>query len=249
MMTDLAHALPLGALFFVAAVLYSSVGHAGASAYLATMALFGMAPAHMKPVALALNVLVATITTVQFARAGHFSWRVFWPFAAGSVPFAFLGGVLTLDPRVYEYVVGAALFYAAIRMWRDSVRAPDVAAPRHPPVLVAIACGAAIGFLSGLTGVGGGIFLSPVILFAGWATTKTTASVSSAFILANSIAGLSGRLTTLATVPSGIVVWLVCVGVGGAIGSGLGSRRYASATLRRLLGVVLALAAIKMVSG
>ncbi len=239
----------LGALFFVAAALYSSVGHAGASAYLAVMALFEMAPAQMKPTALALNVLVASITTFRFARAGHFAWRTFWPFALGSVPLAFLGGALTLDPRVYSYVVGAALAYAAVRMWWEGAHERSLGAARSAPVPVALACGAAIGFLSGSTGVGGGIFLSPVILFARWATPKTTAAVSSAFILANSLSGLAGRFASLASVPSGIAVWLVCVGAGGVIGSGLGSRRFASATLRRVLAAVLALAAVKMVLG
>jgi hypothetical protein len=239
----------LGVFFFLAAVMYSSVGHAGASAYLAVMALFGTAQSEMKPTALTLNVLVASIATVRFARVGYFSWRLFWPFALGSVPFAFVGGAITLDTRVYQYVVGVALAYAAVRMWREAADARASAVVSDPPVPVAVACGATIGFLSGATGVGGGVFLSPVVLLARWASPKATAAVSSAFILANSVSGLAGNLTSLASLPNGIGVWLACAGVGGAIGSGLGSTRFASSTVRRMLGVVLALAAAKMLLG
>lgn len=133
--------LGLCVLVFTAAVLYSMVGHAGASGYLAAMALFGVAPAVMKPTALALNVLVALVTTTQFARAGHFSWRVFWPFALGSIPFAFLGGALGLPADVYKRVLGAVLVFAAYRLLRGA-RAPETVPPGDVPRPVAIVCGA-----------------------------------------------------------------------------------------------------------
>ena len=150
-------------LFLAGAALYASVGHAGASAYLAVMGLYSFAPSVMKPTALALNILVAAVATFKFYRAGLFSWRLFWPFAVASIPAAFIGGATTLPTRSYKIVVGIVLLYAAVWMVRSSLR-PLQATTHSPPLWVAIVSGLAIGFLSGLTGVGGGIFLSPLIL-------------------------------------------------------------------------------------
>jgi uncharacterized membrane protein YfcA len=237
--------LGLCVLVFTAAVLYSMVGHAGASGYLAAMALFGVAPAVMKPTALALNVLVALVTTTQFARAGHFSWRVFWPFALGSIPFAFLGGALGLPADVYKLVLGAVLVFAAYRLLRGA-RAPETVPPGDVPRPVAIVCGAGLGFLSGLTGVGGGIFLSPLMLLMRWADVKRTAAVSAAFILVNSISGLLGHVASVRMLPPEIGPLAgVAVG-GGLIGSTLGSRRLPSPVLRRTLAAVLVVAAVKL---
>ena len=170
----------LAVLFFVAAVLYSAVGHAGASGYLAAMAFVGVAPATMKPTALVLNLIVGTIALVQFARAGYFSWRLFWPFALGSVPLAFIGGAILLPGHWYKTLVGLVLLLAAARLvWERTSASHSVGTlPKAP----AVACGAGIGLLSGLTGTGGGIFLSPLLLFTGWAETRETGGVSAAFI-------------------------------------------------------------------
>ncbi len=236
----------LTGLIFLAAVLYSSVGHAGASGYLAAMALFGLAPAEMRPAALVLNVLVATIGTVKFYRAGCFSWRLFVPLVAGSVPCALLGGYLTLPSRVYRPVVGGILLLSAVRL---VVQNPAVDGPTRPrpPLPGLVLCGAGIGLLSGLTGTGGGIFLSPLVLFLGWAGPRETAGVSVAFILANSLAGLAGLLTRNPILPDGLGVWAVAVVIGGLLGAELGSKRLGSHTLRRLLAVVLVIAGLKMI--
>jgi hypothetical protein len=231
-------------LLFLAALLYASVGHGGASGYLAVMALFGVAPATMKPGALALNVLVATVALVQFARAGAFEWRLFWPFALVSVPGAFLGGRVP-PAGFYGPLVGVVLLFAAWRLGASS-RTPEV--QRKLPVPVALAVGAALGFLSGLTGVGGGIFLSPLLLLSGWAEPRRTAGVSAAFILVNSLAGLAGRVTSLAELPSTFPAWAAAALLGGVIGATYGSKRLANPTLRRLLALVLVVAGLKMVA-
>ncbi len=227
---------------FAAALLYSSVGHGGASGYLAAMAFFSVAPESMRPAALVLNILVATIGTFRFYRAGCFSWSLFWPFASVSVPCAFLGGALTLPSSLYKQVVGAVLLFAAYRL----LRKPLSESSRAVPVWMALVCGGAIGLLSGLIGVGGGIFLSPLLILMGWADTKTTAGVSVAFILVNSIAGIIGLLSQGAQLPAQLPYWTAAVICGGLIGSELGSKRLASPTLRRLMALVLVIAAIKL---
>ncbi len=181
----------LTVLIFAAAILYSSVGHAGASGYLAAMALVGVAPDVMKPTALALNILVATIATVRFYRAGYFYWAAFWPFVIGSVPLAFEGGAITLPGYVYKPAVGLVLLYSALRLVWSTVKGPDQPADKgiDIPTLPAVASGGVIGLLSGLTGTGGSIFLSPFMLLTGWAGTRPTSGASAAFILANSVAG------------------------------------------------------------
>ena len=234
-------------LIFAAALLYSSVGHAGASGYIAAMALFGVAPAVMKPTALVLNVLVATIATVQFYRAGCFSFTLFWPFAVASMPLAFLGGAMTLPGSFYKPVVGVVLLFAAYRLLR--VPREVVAKPGTKPVPLpsALVSGAGIGLLSGLTGTGGGIFLSPLLLFMGWSETRESAGVSAAFILVNSIAGLAGLLTGLADLPRAMPLWAAAAVVGGFLGSGLGSLYLGSPMLRRLLATVLVIAGAKLI--
>ena len=244
--------LLLAGLFFAAAVLYSAVGHAGASGYLAAMALVSMAPESMKPTALVLNVLVASITTFRFGRAGHFSWRVFVPFALASAPLAFVGGGLALPGRAYKVAVGVVLLVAAVQMFRSSTRvraAEEQGAMPRPPLLPAALCGAGIGLLSGVTGTGGGIFLSPLLLALHWANTKTTAGVSAAFILTNSLAGIGGNVASVGALPdaTSLVAWLVAVGAGGLLGSHFGSRRLGVPVLRRLLALVLVVAAAKLI--
>jgi uncharacterized protein len=210
----------LALLIFAAAVLYSSVGHAGASGYLAAMALFGLAPAMMKPTVLVLNILVATIATLRFSRAGYFPWSTLWPFAIGSIPFAFAGGAINLSGGIYKPIVGLILFFSAARLAWPSQREPMQDA-KSVPVLPAVASGAGIGLLSGLTGTRGGIFLSPLLLFMGWAETRETAGVSAAFILVNSLAGLRGHLASMWSLPAAILVWATAAVAGGIVGAGL----------------------------
>jgi uncharacterized membrane protein YfcA len=228
---------------FIAAVLYSSVGHGGGSAYLAAMALFNVAPDTMRPASLTLNIFVATIAVVQFYRAGCFSWSILWPFAVASIPAAFVGGWLSLSARVYKVAVGIVLLFAAGRLvWKPVA---DVA---HPlPKLPALLSGGGIGLLSGLTGTGGGIFLSPLLLVMGWAETKQSAGVSAAFILVNSIAGIIGLFTKPVTFPPMLPYWIVAAVAGGLIGSEMGRRRLTNPTLRRLLAVVLVIAGLKLI--
>jgi uncharacterized membrane protein YfcA len=241
-MTD---TLLLSLLIFIAALLYSSVGHAGASGYLAAMALFGLAPDVMKPTALVLNLVVATVGTIRYARAGHFAWNLFWPFAVLSIPCAFLGGAMKLPVQTYKIVLGLVLLFAAWRLaFQPSAHAP--AGQKPIPLPPALGMGGALGLLSGMTGVGGGIFLSPLLLLLGWADVRKTAGVSVAFILVNSASGLLGHVASVRNVPREIAWWAPAALVGGLIGSELGSRRLAPMTMRRLLAVVLVVAGVKM---
>jgi len=236
----------LVALVAVVAALYASVGHAGASGYLACMALLGVEPALMKPTALLLNIVVAIVATVAFARAGLFRAALFWPLAVVSVPLAWLGGRTEVDDRTYRLLVGAVLLYAA---WRLAVAAPGAptSPARRAPLAVLLVAGAAIGLLSGLVGVGGGIFLSPLILLLGWAGPRETAGVSAPFILVNSIAGLAGRGMADLAGAEGPLLWLgAAVLLGGWIGARLGSRQFQGLTIRRLLALVVALAGVKL---
>ncbi len=242
----------IAVLMFVVALLYSTVGHAGASGYLAAMALFGTSPAVMRPTALTLNIIVATVGTIRFLRAGFFSWRTFWPFAVASIPASFLGGWLTLPIPVYKALVSAVLLYSAVRLFFSAKQA-DTKDTKLVAVWVALVLGAAIGLLSGLTGVGGGIFLSPLLLLMGWAGTKETSGVSVTFILVNSIAGLFGHglfshFSAISSLPHAAFVWAPAVLLGGWIGTELGTRRLPISGIRRWLSVVLVLAGLKLVS-
>ena len=243
-------ALVTAAALFAVAVLYSSVGHAGASGYLAVLALAGLAPEAMKPTALVLNLVVATVGAIQFTRAGHFAWRTFWPFALASVPAAYAGGALKLPVGTYKAVVGVVLLLSAAWLFWTARRAsPEQDAradARNPPLAAALPIGAGLGFLSGLTGVGGGIFLSPLLLFLGWAGTKRTAAVSVGFILVNSASGLLGHVASVERVPSDVRLWAPVVLVGGVIGSTLGSRVLPGPAIRVVLAVVLVLAGLKL---
>lgn len=228
---------------FVIALLYSSVGHAGASGYIAVMSLLSLAPEQIKPTALVLNILVATIGTIQFWRAGHFSWQLFWPFALLSVPLAFVGGYLNLPGQVFKILVGIVLLISAAQFL---IRPPAEAEGRPPSRPVSLATGAALGLLSGLTGTGGGIFLTPLLLFLGWARTKTASAVSALFILFNSAAGLAGNVSATRTLPGFALVLLAAAAAGGAIGSWFGSRRLPHTTIKRLLAAVLVIAGAKL---
>jgi uncharacterized membrane protein YfcA len=229
---------------FLVAFLYSSVGHAGASGYIAVMSLFGLAPAVIRPTALVLNILVACIGTFQFWRAGHFSWRLFWPFAVLAIPLAFLGGYINLPTHVFKVLVGIVLLFSAIRFfWRPS---EDMVAS-EPSRPVAISIGAGLGLLAGLTGTGGGIFLTPLLLSMRWARAKSAAAVSALFILVNSAAGLLGNFSSTKRMPSFAIALVLAAVVGGAAGSYLGSRRFDHTVIKRVLAIVLLIASMKLI--
>ena len=240
----------LAALILLAATLYSSVGHAGASGYLAAMAVVGLAPETMRPTALALNILVATIATARYARAGLFDWRTLWPFALASVPAAFLGGTLHLPTSLYRPLVGVILLLAALELARSARRSEtgeEDASRSDVPVAPALCIGAGIGLLSGLTGTGSGIFLSPVLLFLGWARTRKTSGVSAAFILLNSVAALAGTTFAVSALPPAVPLWLLAATVGALVGTQLGTRLLPVPALRYALSLVLVVAGAKLI--
>jgi uncharacterized membrane protein YfcA len=240
------HFFFLAAAIFVVALLYSSVGHAGASGYIAVMTLFGLGVEVVRPTALTLNILVAAIGFIQWWRGGHFVWSLFWPFALLSVPAAFLGGWLTLPAHSLKILIGLVLWFSAWRLFCRRDDPPDIARPARPQ---AIATGAGIGFLSGLTGTGGGIFLTPLMLFCRWAKVKEAAAVSSLFILVNSSSGLAGHVKSGRELPDFAWPLAVVVAVGGYIGSRLGSRHLPSRGIAIVLAVVLLIAGGKLVLG
>jgi hypothetical protein len=229
----------------IVAFLYSAVGHAGASGYIAVMTLFGLAPAVIKPSALVLNILVASLTAYQFWRAGHFSWSLFWPFAVLSAPLAFLGGYVNLPTQWFKILVGLVLLYSALRFFLEPKAAEQTTNP--PAKSVALFAGAGIGLLSGLTGTGGGIFLTPLMIFFRWAKTKTASAVSALFILVNSIFGLLGNISSTKQLPLFAVPVVIAAVAGGAAGSYLGSQRFAVVFIKKLLAVVLLIAGGKLV--
>lgn len=235
--------LPLSVAFFLAAALYASVGHGGASAYLAVMGLAGMAPAEMKPAALALNIAVSAMALVMFARAGHFRGKIFWPLAAASVPAAFIGGWLQSPDPIFKLILAAALLAGAWRLAFGGMRNDFETRTPGTPALSGL--GAGLGFISGLIGIGGGIFLTPLLILFHWTSAKPAAAISAAFILANSLSGLGGFLAKGGAIPSLAWMLLPAVMVGGWIGATWGSRKAHSPALRQALAVVLVVAATK----
>ena len=228
----------------VVAFLYSSVGHAGASGYIAVMALFGLTATVIRPTALVLNILVASIGAFQFWRAGHFSWQLFWPFALLSVPAAYFGGYLQLPASALKILIGLVLLFSAVRLIFRRIDPPNPVRPSRP---TAIALGTGIGFLSGLTGTGGGIFLTPLLLFLKWARIREAAALSALFILLNSISGLSGYVSANRSIPALGLALAPAVIVSGALGSYLGSRRLPIRAISLLLATVLIIAGLKLV--
>jgi uncharacterized membrane protein YfcA len=229
---------------FIVAVLYSSVGHGGASGYLAVMAFMAVAPEVTRPTALALNVFVSTIAFVQFSRLGYFSWRLFWPFAVASIPLAYVGGRIDLPMHAYKVVLGIVLLLTAVRLSLNIVPKRD---PAEPHVALALAIGAIIGLVSGLVGVGGGIFLTPVLLLLNWSEARVAAGVSALFILVNSLAGLAGVYEKALALPANVLPWIAVAVIGGIVGSSFGSKKLDSLTLRRALAVVLVIAGAKLI--
>lgn len=233
-------------LLFLVAVLYSSVGHAGASGYLAVMALVGISAEIMRPTALALNIVVAVIAAIKFYRAGSFSWRLLLPLVITSIPFAYVGGSIVLSENFYKPLVGLILLFSAWRLINNTRNGSSYEV-RKPSIPILLFSGAVLGFLSGLTGVGGGIFLSPLLLFFHWAPVKVISGVAASFILVNSISGILGVSSTLTQFHSTLPIWLVVVVTGGLIGAEYGSKRLGNKTIQWLLAIVLIIGGIKMI--
>jgi len=244
----------MGAVWFlpialsVVAFLYASVGHAGASGYIAVLALAGLPAEQIKPLALMLNTLVASVGCWNFLRAGHLPWRRIWPVYVLAIPAACLGGWLNLPAFWFRRLIGLVLLVSACRLWQ---RPQDPPALREPSPALLLLAGGSLGLMAGLTGTGGGVFLTPLLLFSRWCTTRQAAAVSVLFILLNSFAGLVGQawsgvplLSVLA--PADLMLWLIVVLLAGGIGSRLGSRHWPVTWIRRALGVVLLLASWKL---
>jgi uncharacterized membrane protein YfcA len=234
----------LAVCIFIVAMMYASVGHGGASGYLAIMALFSLHPEALKPTALLLNIVVAGVGTYLYLSARQFSWKIFWPFVVTSIPASFMGGYFSLPPELYRPALGLVLFFAA---WRLFVR-KDVRefVPRPPSRGIAMLVGAVLGFASGLIGVGGGIFLSPLMILLGWARVREVSGIAALFILVNSTSGLIGHLSSLQHVPSYAPLLAGVALLGGTIGALCGSRHLPVRTILKAMSVMLFMAGGKM---
>jgi uncharacterized membrane protein YfcA len=235
----------IAALMAIAAALYSSVGHGGASAYLAIMALFSVAPATMRPTALALNLVVATFAAALFALKGQTNGRLLAAFAVTAVPAAYVGGSVELPPELYRPLVGLVLLLAAVRLFWQPERLAE--RPVHSPSLaITLPTGAGLGLLAGLTGTGGGIFLSPLIILFGWEDARKTSGIAAAFIVLNSAAGLLGNLASVQRLPSELPILVGAVFGGALLGTWLGVSRLPRHRLLQGLAIVLVIAALKL---
>lgn len=235
-------------LFAVVALLYASVGQAGATGYLAVMGLFGMPPTSMKVSALSLNLLVATIGTVQFLRMQSINLRIVWPFVMTAVPFAMLGGAVDLPQEAFSSVVGGILLLAAFQMARGAfgVRKTSIVIEKPPDLPIALIAGAAIGFLSGSTGTGGGVFLAPVMLALSCGTIRQVAAATAIFNLMTSASALLGARAIWNALPEQMSLWLLSVGIGGIVGARFGSRYASEAWLRGILALLLTFSGVKL---
>lgn len=234
-------------LILLIAFLYASVGHGGASGYLALMAVFGFEPQLLRSSALMLNVIVAGIAFYQYYRKGFFKWRLFLPFAVVSVPMAFLGAGISIDPSVYKKILGICLIFAILRMLGAFGKERDHI--KELPIYGGLIIGAVLGFVSGMIGIGGGIILSPVILLFHWAKMKETAAVSALFIFVNSIAGLAGLWSSGSIAPSSqIYLWVIAAVAGGVLGGYVGSSGLTNKKLKYVLAFVLILASFKLLA-
>lgn len=232
------------ALLPVVAFLYAAVGHGGASGYLAIMALWSFPVSVMKPNALVLNLFVAAVSFIAYARKGHFNWKLFLAFALASVPLAFLGGMVEVNAAIYKKVLAVLLVFAILRML--GLLGKDNNEIREVPVWQGLGTGAVIGFFSGLIGIGGGIILSPVILLMRWGTMKQAAAVSAAFIWVNSAAGLMGHLSRGVTIEPQAFTLVGVALIGGLLGGYLGSIKFNNIVLKRMLAFVLIMACAKL---
>lgn len=232
-------------LLLVVAFLYASVGHGGASGYLALMALFGVAPDVMKPTALLLNLFVSLTAFIQYYRGGHFKWNIFWPLAIASVPFAYLGGLVTIDSGVYKKMLGLLLLLPVARF--VFFRNTETAELQPVKPWLSALMGAGIGWLSGLIGIGGGIILSPILLLLKWTDQKQTAAISALFIFVNSLAGLTGQLSKGIQFTPDMMGWVAVAFAGGFAGAWFGSLKFNQNVLKYALALVLAVASYKLI--
>jgi len=231
-------------LLFLVAFLYSSVGHGGASGYLALMALFSITPDVMKPTALLLNLFVSLTSFIQFYRGKHFNWKIFLPFALTSVPMAFVGGMISVDDYVYKKILGLLLIIPIVRfLFFGNIKVEEI---KKPNFVLSLIIGAAIGFLSGLIGIGGGIILSPVLLLLKWADMKKTAAISAIFIFVNSLSGLAGQLQKGINFSTDMYAYVAVAFVGGLCGAYFGSLKLNQNFLKYLLAIVLIIASYKL---
>lgn len=232
-------------LLFIVALLYASVGHGGASGYLALMALYGFAPEVMKPTALILNLFVSLTSFLLFYKGGHFKWKLFLPFALASIPMSFLGGTIALDAHIYKKILGILLLFPVLRFFvYPNTADKDL---KESNMIMSLVIGAVIGFLSGLIGIGGGILLSPILLLLAWSNQKQTAAVSALFIFVNSIAGLAGQLSHGIKLEPQMLSFVVVAFVGGLAGAWLGSLKFNQQVLKYTLAVVLFMASVKLI--
>lgn len=245
--------------------LYASVGHGGASGYIAIWSLFSIPVAEYKPIVLILNVIIAGIALVQYSRAGYFAWKLCWPFIVTSIPFAFLGSMMAVHNRLYNILLGIALIlpvsrFSGLLTFKSGNESKEVqneldgktgirtvTGEKELVVPIAMILGAAIGYISGLLNIGGGIFLSPVILLLGWANMKRTAAVSAAFIVCNSIAGLLGTDISTIRFSTENQLWLSTAVIGGIAGAYYGSHVFSSRVISGILTIVLLIACIKLI--
>jgi len=231
-------------LLFLVAFLYSSVGHGGASGYLALMALFSFTPEVMKPTALLLNLFVSLTSFIQFYRGKHFNWKLFLPFAIGSVPMAFLGGMKTPNEVLYKKVLGVLLIIPIIRfLFFANIKVEEL---KKSNFVLSVLIGAVIGFLSGLIGIGGGIILSPILLLLKWADMKQTAAISALFIFVNSLSGFIAQLLKGINFSADMYAYVVIAFVGGICGAYFGSLKFKHNVLQYLLAFVLIIASYKL---
>ena len=229
----------------IMAFLYASVGHGGASGYLAILAIFSFSPAVMKPSALILNVFVAIISFYQYYKSGYFKWKLFWPFALGSIPASYLGSTIPLSDTIYKKVLGVALLFAIIRLIFSIKESGELT--KNPNPLISMSIGIFIGLLSGMIGIGGGIILSPVILLFHWGNMKETAAVSALFIFVNSMAGLAGLFGKPLTLTPEIYGWIAISIISGAAGAYFGTQKFNPVLLKRVLALVLCIAGVKLI--
>lgn len=232
-------------LIAIIAVLYSSVGHGGASGYIAVFALLSYPTAFIRQDALILNIIVSSIAVFSFAKAGHFSFKLFLPLVLFSIPFAFIGGSYQLSADTYKIVLGAFLLVPALLFFVNKSKVEKTT--RNMPFLTAGVIGSALGLISGLTGIGGGVFLSPILIFGRWAGQKTTAAISAAFILVNSIAGLAGSSLHSSHLDPNIFYFAIAAVLGSVMGSRLGAYKVSPPHMRILLGIVLLIASFKLI--
>jgi len=233
-------------LLFIVAFLYASVGHGGASGYLALMALYGIAPAVMKPTALLLNIFVSLIAFIQFYKAKHFNWKIFLPLALASLPLAFVGGLMVINGDVYKKILGFLLLLPVIRF--AFFANTDVTELKKPSIILSVIIGGSIGLLSGMIGIGGGIILSPILLLLKWTNQKQTAAISALFIFVNSLSGLAGQLVKGIEFNSSMFGYVIVALAGGLLGSYFGARRFNHPVLQKILATVLLIAAIKLIT-